>query len=233
MLRPLLLMMSLGAAVVTPAVLSAEETRLITVSGTGAATAVPDMATIRFGVVAQETTAGAAMDAMSKSMAQVLSTLEAAGIAAKDVQTSGLDLNPLRADAGPDRSKEPEIIGFEANTSVSVRVLNLPSLGGLLDAVVSVGANRMQGLSFGLQDTDAQLAEARKAAIADALSKAALYADAAGVSLGPVQSISEQGGNPRPEMMMKAMAMSDASVPVAEGEVSLTAQVTVVLALQD
>lgn len=233
MLRPLLLSMSLGLFASLPLTAGAQEFRQITVVGTGEASAVPDMATIRFGVVSVQPTAGDAMAAMSEAMSSVMAALDSAGVAERDVQTSGLDLYPIRNAPKPNQSGEPAITGFEARISVSVLSRDIPALGGLLDAVVSVGANQMQGLTFGVQDPEAQLAQARKAAVADALAKAALYADAAGVTLGPVHSIVEQGANPRPEMMARAMSMSDAGPPIAGGEVSLTAQVTVVIALQD
>jgi len=117
---------------------------------------------------------------------------------------------------------------------VTVRVRALDSLGGVLDAAVGQGANNLYGLSFGLQEPEPKLDEARRDAIADARRKAELYALAAGVTLGEVVSISEQTGYDRPMPEMRAASFAkDSGVPVAEGELSLTASVTVVYDLND
>lgn len=108
---------------------------------------------------------------------------------------------------------------------------DLSALGSVLDAVIADGANSFQGLNFGLQDPEPTLDEARRRAVADGLRKAALYAAAAGVRLGPLTSLSEAGSNqPRPEMMQAARMSSDA-VPVAPGEVTVSASVTMVFAI--
>ena len=115
-----------------------------------------------------------------------------------------------------------------AGNTVHIRVRDLDKLGGLLDQVVKDGANTFNGLSFGLQDSTDAKNEARRRAVADARAKAELYAEAAGVSLGKIIELTDGvTSSPQPMFMERsAMVMSDA-VPIAEGEVSTSARVTI------
>lgn len=233
MFRPICVALAIAAAGLADP-LAAQEQRQITVSGTGEVSASPDMATLRFGVVAADPKADAAMAEMSAALGQVMDALSAAGIAPKDVQTTAIDLSPRYESRDPERRTAPEISGFEARSTLSVTARDLDALGTLLDAVVSSGSNQIDGLSFGMQDGKSLANDARKAAVADALAKAELYAEAANVSLGAVQSISELSGTPIPQMKGRAIMMAaDAPVPVAQGEVSLSAEVIVTIALTD
>lgn len=205
----------------------ADQDRLITTTGVGRVEAVPDMATIDIGVTHQAETAGDALLLTSDAMRMVIDTLQAAGIVSGDMQTRGVSVQPIWTRGPSNTEAEPRISGFVARNGLVIRVRDLGSLGGILDAVVSDGANTFNGLSFSLQDTSGALAEARERAVEDAMTKAQQLAGAAGVTLGPVRSISENGGA-RPVMMEMATARMASDVPVAAGEVSLSAQVTIV-----
>jgi uncharacterized protein YggE len=205
--------------------------RQISVSGTGQVDLAPDMATVRIGVTHQDEDAAAAMQQTSDKVAAMLARLTELGIESRDVQTAGLSLNPVWRDT-PAQQGQPMPWGFEASNVVSLRLRDIAALGEVLDALVSDGANRLDGISFGLQEPEAAMDEARRLAVADAQRKAALYAEAAGVGLGQVISLSEQGGGmPRP-MMMEMAAMRADSVPVAAGEVGISASVQMVFALE-
>lgn len=209
-----------------------DDARRITVTGIGRVDAAPDLATISLGVTSDAVTAAAAMAATNSAAALVLAQLEKSGIAPRDMQTSGLNLQPRWDNRAYENGQQPTVVGFVASNMITVRVRALDSLGTVLDAVVQDGANMFQGLSFGLQEPEPAMDEARKRAIADALRKAALFAAAAKVPLGDVISIDEQGGYAQPKMMMEASMMRDSGgVPVAQGEVSVEANVTVVFAL--
>lgn len=218
---------ALGVAGAAPAL--AEEH--IRVTGEGRVSAAPDMATVTLGVISEGTTAGEAMGANGQAMRKVMEALTGAGLETRDVQTSGLTLNPVYADppqgSAPDAG--PRIRGFQAQNMVTLRVRALDNLGAVLDAAVNSGANNLYGVSFGLQNPEARLDEARKAAVADARRKAELYAAAAGVTLGAVESIDEQGsGGGMPMPQMRASFAKEADTPVAGGEVDLNANVEVV-----
>ncbi len=208
----------------------AESAATLTLTGQGEVAAAPDMATITLGVQAQAKAAADALRETSDKTAKILETLTAAGIAGRDMQTSELALDPLWDNTRYENGTAPKVVGFTARNTVTVRVRDLDLLGGVLDDVVTAGANTFRGLSFGLQDPQPVQDDARRAAVADAMRKAALYAEAAGVKLGPVLSISEAGFSaPRPEMMMEMSRSS--GVPVAQGEVGLSASVTMVFSV--
>ena len=202
----------------------------LTVTGTGEVAVAPDMARISLGVLAQAPTAAEAVRAMSADMEKVLASLAAAGVAADDIQTSGLRVDVQQTYDEPTRTSR--VTGYTAVTDVQVNVLDLATLGETLDAAVQDGANQMNGLTFDLQDRKPVLDEARRAAVADARDKAALFAGAAGVTLGPITALTEGGmGGGMPQPMMR-MAMDAAeSVPVAAGQITITADVTVTYGL--
>jgi len=198
----------------------------LTVTGTGQVVASPDMARLSLGVLAQARTAAQAVRDMSADMEKVMASLTAAGVAQEDIQTSGLRVDVQQS--YDEATQSSRITGYIAATDVSIQVLDLSKLGQTLDAVVQEGANQMNGLRFDLQDREPALNDARRAAVADALAKAALYAQAAGMALGPVQSLTEgvaSSGTPQP--MMRMAMDSTENVPVAAGQITISADVTV------
>lgn len=201
----------------------------VTVSGTGTAAAAPDLAEITTGVVTQAPTAAQALSASSQAMEQLLQSLGALGIAARDIQTTNVSVSPQRRQARDDRPGE--IVGYEVVNQVHVKVRDLPSLGRVLDQQVTQGANSIQGIRFGLRDPAPLMEEARKRAMADARRRAELYATAAGLTVGRVLSVQEAGAvSPRREPMSRVMM--SAAVPVAAGEQEIQASVTVTYALE-
>mgnify|MGYP001492940924 CR=1 FL=1 len=205
--------------------------RVLTVTGTGEVARAPDMAVIRVGVVAQDKSASTALSRTSEAMVRMQQRLAEQGIEARDIQTTQLSLTPVYENTSGTRTRK--IIAFEAMNAVLVRVRDLPSTGAVLGTLVEDGANRIDGISFTLQDSQESMDEARRRAVADARRKAEVLADAAGVELGALRDLREAGGGaPRP-MMMERMAMdAAASVPIAEGEISLSATVTMVYELK-
>lgn len=220
------LVLALGVSL--PVLAGEQEIARITVTGEGRVDARPDMATVSLGVTTEGKSATAAMAANSAELARVLENLRAAGIEERDLQTSGLSLNP-RWDNSNGDGRAPVISGYVASNMLTVRVRALEALGTVLDAAVQDGANTLNGVQFGLVESGPVLDEARRRAVADAKARALLLTGAAGVSLGQVLSISEGGGygGPVPMFRKEALMVSDA-VPVAQGEISLAATVTIV-----
>ncbi|WP_264212944.1 SIMPL domain-containing protein [Leisingera thetidis] len=220
----LMLSMSAGA-------LSAGEAaalRQITVNGESTLQVAPELATITLGVTEEAEQAAAAMSAVSEAMNAVIARLKEAGIAAEDMQTSQISMHPVWSqDRSGSNGGRREITGFQGSNTLMVRVRDLAQLGPVLDGVLTAGANQFQGLSFGVSDPAAMQDQIRGEAVKDAIRKAEQLAEAAGMELGPVRSISEHGGGgPRPMMAME-MARSDA-MPVEAGELTFTHSVSVV-----
>lgn len=221
------------AAAMPVSALAQESQRTVTVTGSADVTTAPDMATLNIGVSVQKDAASDAMEGVAAAIGPVLGKLAEQGIEARDVQTTALDLSPVYRVDPNDPERRPIADGYRASTMLTVRVRDLGKLGGVIDAVVDEGANELQGLSLGVQNPEQLYKEAQKAAVQDALAKAGLFAEAAGLSLGPVVSISETGSMPMPKMTARAMEMSAGAPPIAEGEVSLSARVSMVVELAD
>lgn len=205
----------------------------IAIEGHGEVRAAPDMATINSGVTSQGETAREALDANTAAMTELISTLKAAGIEARDIQTSGFSVNPnyVYSDARDANgySLPPRINGYQVSNSVTVTVRDLEDLGVILDKSVTVGANTVNGVTFSVADPSELLDQARKAAFADARHKAELYAQAAGAELGDLETISEQRNvnSPEPYPMYARAEMAAAPVPVEAGEMSFGVTVSV------
>jgi len=205
----------------------AADLRTITMSGHGEMKAAPDQAQVNAGVTSGAPTAAAALTANTALMKGVFDALRKMGVPERAIQTVNFSVSPQYT--GGANNERPRLTGYQVNNEVSVRLDDVSKLGAALDALVSAGANQMNGINFSIREPAPLLEKARAAAVADARTRAETYAKAAGVSLGPVQSISEGGGSEPPRPMYRVMAMAaDRSVPVAAGEQSVTADVSVV-----
>lgn len=205
---------------------------LLSVSASADAKRVPDVATISTGVVTQAADANAAMRANAAQMDKVMGAVRAAGIAERDIQTSGINLNPNYKYV---ENAPPLIVGYQASNTVNVRVRDLSRLGKVLDTLVAQGANQINGPSFEVDKPDEAYDEARIAAIRKAQARARTYADALGLKVRRIVSISEGGASfPRPIPMMRARA-ADAGMAketsVSPGESTLSVNVEVVFEL--
>jgi uncharacterized protein YggE len=224
---------ALPLAVAAPApALSETPQRQISVIGEGHIDAVPDMAIITLGVKYQAKEAGDAMAATSQATARMLDQLAFLGVQPRDMQTSRLSLNPVWPNSSSSLSDDRILSGFVASNSVTVRLRDLNKLAQIMDAVVADGANNFNGLRFSVQEPEPLMNAARQAAVADAIAKAQLLTGSAGVTLGPVLSITEQGGRSQPMRMEMASARSGGT-PIVAGEVTIGATVMMVFAITD
>ena len=238
-LRPLFLALSLAIAVPMTAnaqtspdiAIASPQGTLLSVSASADATRVPDVATISTGVVTQAADANAAMRANAVQMDKVMAAIRAAGIAERDIQTSGINLNPQYKYV---ENQPPSIVGYQASNNVNVKVRDLSKLGKVLDAFVANGANQINGPSFEVDKPEEAYDEARLAALKKARARADTYAAALGLNVRRIVSISEGGASlPRPMPMMRAMAMDSMAkeTSVSPGEASLSVSIDVVFEL--
>jgi uncharacterized protein YggE len=202
--------------------------RVLSVSGEGEVRAAPNAAQLSAGVVTAARTAAAALAENSKAMNAVFGTLHEAGIAERSIQTSGFSVSPQYA-TDKNGASTARITGYQVSNTVNVTVDDLGKTGPTLDALVASGANSIGEISFTIKDPKPLMAQARAAAVADAIARAQTLAKAAGVTLGPITSISESGGYqpPRPMYRMAAMADNAAPPPIAGGEERVTASVSI------
>lgn len=240
-LSPLLLALSLatGTAMTahaqTPApdyALPADAT-VLNVSSEAEARRVPDVATLSAGVVTQAADGDAALRQNAQQMEKVMQAVRAAGIAEKDVQTSGITLHPQYSYKD---GQSPRITGYQASNSVALKVRDLARLGKVLEALAAQGANQINGPSFEIDQPEPVYDEARVAALRQAQARAETYAKSLGLRVRRIVSISESrsGGHRLTRMMgARALAMdsSSTSPPLAPGETSLSVNLDVTFEL--
>lgn len=230
----------LGAAAAMPAPAFAQaqaETQegRLSLSARGEVRIAPDMATVSAGALTRADTAADALSANARAMAGVFQALERAGIARRDIQTSGLSLNAVYApyDAS-NPGREQRIVGYEARNTVRVTVRDLDRVGRTIDALVASGANQLQGVDFTHSDPAEARDEARRRAVTELGRLRALYADAAGISTGRLISLSESSAS-QPYALMYARAEAvamDVGTEVAPGEITVSVTVDAVWAIQ-
>ena len=229
-MRPILALALLAfpAAALAQAEASIRGTRLEIVAS-GEASGVPDVARIGAGVVTTAPTATAAMEANARQMASVRAALTRAGIADRDIQTSSLSLSPEYREGAPDAS--PRIVGYRASNDVSVTFRDIAATGRILDALVSQGANQINGPSLSIEHPEAALDEARIKALAAARARADLYARAAGKHVGRLVAISEAGGESRGPIRVMANSLPKLSTSLDPGTQTLSVTLNVTFEL--
>lgn len=222
--------LAMTASAQTPPTIANDGT-LLSISAEARATRIPDIATLSTGVVTQATDANAALRQNTEQMTKVVAAIKAAGIAERDVQTTGISINPQYRYA---ENQPPAIIGYQASNTLNLKVRDIAKLGKVLDAMVAVGANQVNGPNFEIDNPEDAYDEARLAAIKKAQHRAELYAKALGLRVRRVVSINEGGGYTPPTpmpVMMRAAAMEVADTPMSPGESSLSATINVVFEL--
>ena len=215
----------------------------ISVTGSGKASAAPDLAVLSLGVESFAGAVAKARDQAAVAMDQVVRMLLASGIAEKDIQTRHFNISPRytsreitrclgdnQTDCFKDR--EQVIIGYRVTNQLSVQVRDLDVVGSLIDGVTAAGGDliRFQGVNFSIEDTQALEIEARAAAVADLMAKATQIADLTGVSLGKPVFITEVGRS-----APKTLAMADRAFMGVEAAVEtpiITGELDVVITLQ-
>ena len=181
---------------------------LLSLTAEGRSRRVPDLALFNAGVVTQAANATEALADNSRKMNRVVDALKRAGIADRDIQTSAVSLQPRYTN--PDleaqirarqtgqpyvpSNEPPRIIGYEARNSVQVRVRQLGQMGKIIDTLIAQGANQVDGPSFTLDEPRTAQDEARREAVSIGRQRAELYAQATGMRVARLLSISEGGG---------------------------------------
>jgi uncharacterized protein YggE len=202
--------------------------RMITVTGTGAAEAPPDLLTISVGIECRRASVGYAYADAGTAAAAVSEVLRQNGVADADIRTSGLNVRPelvWREGEGQ------QVAGYVAYSMLTVRVRRVAAASAIIAAVVDAGGDdvRLNGLELGFADESAVLANAREAAWQDAVAAAEKFASLASAHLGAVVSVAEHplSSGPVPVARLERAAATDA-IGVEAGHASIGASVTVV-----
>jgi len=221
-----------GTAMAQTPPASTPATRTLSVTGTGKVYVTPDIATISVGVRSEEKDAAEAVASNNAQAKRISQALVAKGVDEKDIQTSSFSIYPQQQ-----YDDQGNLVGttYVVENTVYVTVRDLDKLGELLDAVIQAGANNIYGIQFDVEDRESALTEARQKAVDNAEAQAQELAQAAGVTLGELQTISTYSSGPVPVFEGKGGGAADAAastVPISPGQLSVTADVSVVYAIE-
>jgi uncharacterized protein YggE len=202
------------------------EKRTISLSATGAVKTTPDKVDISTGVTSEAKSAREALDKNTAAMTKVVEALKEEGIEPKDIQTTNFSVGPIHEQRAEGRA--PLVVGYRVNNQVRITLHDTKMLGAILDKVVSLGANQIDAIEFGVEEPEALKDEARKLALKNVTDNAKLYAEAAGVGLGPIFSISEGESSYQPRFSPAATRMEMSNdVPIEAGTATVEVRVRV------
>jgi uncharacterized protein YggE len=221
-----------AAAAQTPTIAQTIAGTRLDVSATGEVTRVPDVAVVSAGVVTRSATATGAIQENASRMKRVIAALKRAGVADRDIQTTSLNLNP---EYRYQDNQPPQMTGYSASNQLTVRFRDIASSGRILDALVSEGANQINGPTLTIEDSRAALDEARGKAVSAGRARAELYARSLGMRVVRIVSVSESGGYyapPPPPMPERDMAMAVSKTEIVPGEQKLQVNLAMVFELQ-
>ena len=202
----------------------------ISVTGTGRIVLSPDLADLRLGVSSTARTVKEARQAAAATMTAVIASLKKLGIDDKDIQTTTLSLQPTYDYST--NTNPPRLTGYVLSNGVAVTIRDLDEVGDAIDGALAAGATTLDGVTFRVGDQANAEKQARAAAMAEAKAKAQTLADAAGISIGGVASISETVA-PIPYPIYYGAAAGgavgkDVQTPVQPGTNEISVTVTVV-----
>jgi uncharacterized protein YggE len=208
------------------------EPSTLTVGGHGEVSVAPDRAVLRLGAVAQAAKASEAQSQVNQVVQNIIKDIKTLGVADKNIATIDLSIYPVYGNQQPepqDQTTQPVIRGYRASNIIRVQIENLERLGGVIDAGLNAGANRIEGLSFDLKDDGASRAQALRLATEEADAKANAIATAMGVEIVGIKQISEAGVSlVRPQMDSgPVFSARAAATPVQSGQVRVEASLTV------
>lgn len=208
----------------------------IIVVGEGEATVKPDLALLTLSVMREAATAREALTANNEAMAKVLAAMKESGVAERDLQTAGIQINPrYNYTNKPDGTQDAQLVAYQVVNTLSIRVRDIEKTGEIIDKSVTLGVNQGGSITFTNDNPTATITEARKKAVTDAMEKAKTLSDAAGVTLGKVIEMSEVN-YAQPPMPINAKAYAQdaagAAAPVAAGENAYRIQVNMTFELK-
>jgi uncharacterized protein len=198
--------------------------RHIIVHGVGSVSVVPDTVHVTIGVQTQDRTASGALTANNRRANTLIDTLKAHGVVDQDLQTSQLSINPTY------HPTDNTVTGYQASNQLTATLRTLDNAGAVIDAAgrAAGDAIRVQQLRFSVADDTEPKARARAAAVHQGQRQAHELAEAAGVRLGPVRTITELPDTPPPRAMRVAAYSARESLPVEAGSQTIMVSVELV-----
>lgn len=190
---------------------------------------------MKIGVVTLGKTAEEALKENSYKMRNVISNLRFVQLTQEDYETSHFSINPTYTPypKNPPEDWKPSINGYEVTNTILIHTPKLDVAGRIIDLANQAGANSITDIRFSLRNSRDYWTEALAAAGSNAVKDAQAIAEATGVRLGRVLSVTLNHTQVNsPQMSLTCMAKRELSPPIEAGEVSITANVTLIYEIQ-
>ena len=220
-------LIALAFALAASTAFAAETAPTLSANGEGTEMAVPDIAVVTIGVSSRARTAGEALAANNTEMEKVIAAIRGENIKDIDIGTTGFAVNPVYSNPPPQpdgTSDQPQVIGYEVSNSVRVLIRDLNNTGKVLDRAINAGANQVGSINFQVDKPQPFRDKALASAIADAQRKGELMAEASGVRLVRILTVSASDG---PQPMFDAVAYRAEAVPIMAGQQTIAASATI------
>lgn len=210
-----------------------ENLRTLNVSGLGVVYLTPDIAYINVGVNTQRPNAAEAVEINKEQTTAVIEAIKDFGVDAKDIRTTNFS---IWSNQQYDSMGQSSGTTYVVDNTVNVTVRDLDKLGDLLDAAITAGANSIYSIQFDVADKTKATEEARTLAVKDAKDEAQGLAEAAGLSLVNLQTISYYESSPTAYFEGKGggggAAMETAAVPIQPGQLAISVTVNIVYTIK-
>lgn len=198
------------------------------VQGQSTLNVAPNQATLSLGDLEQSKTASSAMSESASITQQIIRAIEKSGVKAKQIQTSGLNLNPVYGSSSPNGS--PPVTGYQVSDTITVTLNQVSMVGPVIDIATAAGANQINGVTFGVSDLSTWYRHAYQSAMADARQQAEAVLAPEHLKILGIRSITTQNGGTGVIVNESARfaAALPAPTPVMPGQTQFTTQVAVV-----
>ena len=209
-------------------------TTKVTVSGEATTKVEPDAAVIVLSVVTQNAQAITAQQENARKSEAVTNAIKKTAGANAEIKTSDYSLQP-QYDYRDNRL--PKIVGYDARNSVIVTMSDLKSVGAVIDAASSAGANSVDNVSFILRQTSPARGQALSDATHQAMNKAQSIAQALGGRVLRVVEENESAtvtGDRIVESMNASygVALRKSVTPITSGQLSITSNVQLIVEIE-
>lgn len=205
--------------------------RVIEVVGRGEVSTAPDTSYITFGV---STLAPSAAQSVSENASKTTSVIaKVKGLLGSEdkIHTVGYHLYPEYSYVG---GNERELKGYRATNTLLVETKDIKRVGKIIDTAIEAGANTVEGVRFGTENATRLRKEALSAAIRDAMETAAALAEASGIGIGRIVSISPDYTQYPivPRAYTPEAAKAELPTPIEPGELTVGAAVRVMFEIK-
>lgn len=204
---------------------------VVRVTGQGTVSQTPDRASLNVSIVSNSDQAQAATSQNNATYSAVAGRLGGLGIAERDIHTSSFNISFVPKPEATSQYKPPRT-GYIVTRQLAVTIDNLALVGRAIDAAVAAGATQIDGVAYGLRDTESAYAKALAAAVRDAAVQAAALAEAAHLRLGTIQSMTTGRSLPVAPAPLFRVAAAEVPTTIPPSDVQVNASVTVTYGLQ-